>query len=217
MRDTYQLMRPPREIWLVRRGVDPPRHVAPIRADIACFGVAGWLRESGAGVLRELAVDLGVASDMSSAIQGGLWELSADGVLGLALELGAWAFEGEILRRRLERALCDGELRAFGPALRGAAAAGSRGAGRPEPPPPPPFAPAPEREEEEKSWILISVVDGSNPPRPVAWQPYRFELPDGSVCEGRLDRSGQAYLAGIEPGVGKLSFPRIDAREIRRA
>jgi type VI secretion system secreted protein VgrG len=75
-----------------------------------------------------------------------------------------------------------------------------------------PHKPPQTQEEKEKkpSWVAIELrdVDG----QPIAGEPYRIELPDGSVQEGTLDDKGFAQVDGIEPGSCKITFPNRDAR-----
>lgn len=52
----------------------------------------------------------------------------------------------------------------------------------------------------------FELVDGSN--NPVPSEPYRVELPDGQVVEGRLNGAGVAMITGIaSAGNCTLSFP----------
>jgi hypothetical protein len=60
-----------------------------------------------------------------------------------------------------------------------------------------------------KTWIAIALVDEHG--KPVPREPYRIELPDGSVLEGRLDAKGRARQQGIDPGTCKISFPQLEA------
>jgi hypothetical protein len=55
------------------------------------------------------------------------------------------------------------------------------------------------------TWIAIELKD--NDGNPVAGEPYKLELPDGRIIEGRLDRMGTAGVSGIDPGECKVTFP----------
>jgi hypothetical protein len=78
---------------------------------------------------------------------------------------------------------------------------------------PPAEAPAEERPAEAfpdptLTWIEIELVDDTG--APVGNKPYRVELPDGLVREGRLNDAGFARLDGIVAGDCKVSFPTLD-------
>lgn len=83
-------------------------------------------------------------------------------------------------------------------------------------------APPPEADEDEgpapeatTEWIEIVLVDALG--EAVADEPYRVQLPDGSLREGRLDAQGRARLDGVPPGSCQVTFPELDAAEWRRA
>lgn len=61
----------------------------------------------------------------------------------------------------------------------------------------------------EASWLEIELVEAGGP---VPHEPYRVELPDGTVREGKLDARGLARLDGIPRGTCQVGFPRLDAR-----
>lgn len=66
-----------------------------------------------------------------------------------------------------------------------------------------------EESEEKKSWIEILLHDQDD--EPVAGEPYRVTLPDGStVAEGTLDDEGKARVDGIDPGECKVTFFKRD-------
>lgn len=65
----------------------------------------------------------------------------------------------------------------------------------------------------ETSWICIELVDDSG--LPVREEQYEIELPNGSIYKGVLDANGQAFIDGIDPGICKVSFPHLDAKEWR--
>jgi hypothetical protein len=56
------------------------------------------------------------------------------------------------------------------------------------------------------TWIAIELKDTDG--IPVAGEPYKLELPDGRIIEGKLDRMGTAGVSGIDPGECKVTFPR---------
>jgi hypothetical protein len=65
----------------------------------------------------------------------------------------------------------------------------------------------------EATWIEIVLNDGGQPPRPVPFQRYRVESPDGTILEGALDADGKARVAGVSPGVCKVTFLDLDEQE----
>ena len=70
--------------------------------------------------------------------------------------------------------------------------------------------------KEELHWIEIELFDDDD--EPVADEPYRLELPDGSIRTGKLDADGRAYVGDIVvPGQCRISFPEIDKNEWRPA
>ena len=77
-----------------------------------------------------------------------------------------------------------------------------------EAPPPPPAPAARPPKPLKEGWVEIEVVDRDG--RPVVGQPYKLELPDGRVMEGRLGSSGLISVHAIDPGQVTLSFPELD-------
>jgi translation initiation factor IF-1 len=73
---------------------------------------------------------------------------------------------------------------------------------------PPPAAETPLPKREEKTWIEIELVDTEG--KPVPGERYSILLPDGKSVEGRLDASGKAYFAGLDPGECDVTFPDLD-------
>jgi uncharacterized Zn-binding protein involved in type VI secretion len=67
---------------------------------------------------------------------------------------------------------------------------------------------------DQKVWVEIELLDESG--KPVPNEPYRIELPDGSVTEGSTDDRGRARVDGIDPGNCKISFPSLDKRSWKR-
>jgi hypothetical protein len=61
------------------------------------------------------------------------------------------------------------------------------------------------------TWVAIRLVGPDN--LPVANERYRVVLADGSVADGQLDSSGEAWLEDVTPGDCQISFPNLDARE----
>jgi hypothetical protein len=62
----------------------------------------------------------------------------------------------------------------------------------------------------EKTWVGIELLDGDG--NPIADEPYKLMLPDGSIREGKTDSKGTAGASGIDPGSCKVCFPRLDGR-----
>jgi hypothetical protein len=67
----------------------------------------------------------------------------------------------------------------------------------------------------ELTWIEIELVDEKG--KPVPAEAYSIELPDGTLRTGSLDAHGRARVDQIDPGMCKVTFPKIDGREWRRA
>ncbi len=65
-----------------------------------------------------------------------------------------------------------------------------------------------EEKKEKKSWIEIELVDEEK--NPVAGEPFKLTLPDGSVFSGTLDDKGFYRLEGIDPGSCQITFTRLD-------
>ena len=66
----------------------------------------------------------------------------------------------------------------------------------------------------KRTWVAIRLVGDNG--RAVTNERYRLVLPDGSVNEGTLNASGEAWVEDIDPGECTVSFPDIDAREWNR-
>lgn len=113
----------------------------------------------------------------------------------------------DALRRRVREGLESGVLaavtipppKAIGRATRSSAAAVAEPASSSPPPP-----------EKKKGWIEIELLadDGT----PLAGEPYRLVLPNGSVEEGKLDSSGRVRVAELDDGSCELSLPGFGAR-----
>lgn len=69
-------------------------------------------------------------------------------------------------------------------------------------------------DKKKKSWIEIELKDDDG--NPVAGEPYRVEVPDGSLAEGTLDEKGFARVEGIDPGNCVVSFPRRDEEVVKK-
>ena len=63
-------------------------------------------------------------------------------------------------------------------------------------------------EEPKKTWIEIRLIGENDEPIPD--EPYRIELPDGTVVDGVLDSNGKARRTGLDPGTCKVTFPDLD-------
>ncbi len=63
--------------------------------------------------------------------------------------------------------------------------------------------------KDKKHWIEIQLLDTSG--KPVAGEPYKITLPDGStVADGTLDNKGHARVDHIDPGSCNVTFPNLD-------
>jgi hypothetical protein len=105
-----------------------------------------------------------------------------------------------------------------------AATAGTRAgrSERPPPPPPPPRPPssdtpsvgptvqdAPNKKPDPTHWIEIELVGEDD--KPIPYEQYRLQLPDGTEVQGRLDRDGFARRDDLpSAGLCRLCFTRLD-------
>lgn len=80
--------------------------------------------------------------------------------------------------------------------------------GEKEEPPPQPQTQA--SQAPKSAWLEIAVVDKAG--KPMSAEPYRLELPDGSIKEGVLDGGGKLRLEGIDPGKCKIEFPGLTSK-----
>jgi hypothetical protein len=63
---------------------------------------------------------------------------------------------------------------------------------------------------DETHSVMIELLDVEG--NPVPGEPYRIELPDGTVVTGKLDAQGKAHITGIEqPGACQVCFYERDA------
>ncbi|GMU84067.1 MAG: hypothetical protein AMXMBFR47_39370 [Planctomycetota bacterium] len=69
--------------------------------------------------------------------------------------------------------------------------------------------PPPAESQQETSWIEIELVDELG--QPVPGEAYTVMRPDGKQVSGTLDATGQAHVAVPDPGLCKVTFPRLDA------
>jgi hypothetical protein len=65
-----------------------------------------------------------------------------------------------------------------------------------------------ETKEEDSHWVGIRLKDEDGDP--VADEPFRLKLPDGTIVEGYLDSKGEAEIHGIPEGQCEVCFPQID-------
>jgi hypothetical protein len=66
-----------------------------------------------------------------------------------------------------------------------------------------------ERPPDPIHWLEIELVGEDD--RPVGWEEYAVELPDGTRAEGFLDAEGFARIENIrQPGACRISFPQLD-------
>jgi hypothetical protein len=185
MHDRWQVGGFPEEIWLLR-GLDAgsaPPDAVALSGEAASLCVDSWFPETGAA--RDLLVE--IVCDVH------------DPVLLAPIDAG------NVLRVRIGEALLDGRLRAF--LVRAKVSGGSTPRPGPTPKPPDP------QPVEKKTWIMIELMDDSDPPKPVPMKKYKVELPDGSTREGLLDMNGQAMIKDIEAGTCKVSFPQLHGED----
>jgi type VI secretion system secreted protein VgrG len=63
--------------------------------------------------------------------------------------------------------------------------------------------------QKKKSWIEIQLNDEAG--KPVAGEPYKITLPDGTtIADGTLDDKGFARVDNIDPGTCQVTFPNLD-------
>lgn len=70
-------------------------------------------------------------------------------------------------------------------------------------------------DEPKRSILSFELLDADD--RPVAHEPYKVKLPDGSILEGRTDEAGKVLVEGLDPGSCEVSFPLIDKNEWQKA
>lgn len=64
------------------------------------------------------------------------------------------------------------------------------------------------------SWIEIEMVDEAGQPWP--GEPFEVTSPDGSVIRGTLDQNGMAHVELEDPGLCRISFPKLDMEAWQR-
>jgi hypothetical protein len=70
---------------------------------------------------------------------------------------------------------------------------------------------APEKpQEDDQTWVAIELYQGKDP---VPNEAFVITPPSGSPVSGKLDKDGFHEVQGILPGICKVEFPDIDARE----
>jgi hypothetical protein len=68
-----------------------------------------------------------------------------------------------------------------------------------------------DEEEEIRATHTIELELLGEDDAPIPGEPYRVELPDGQVIEGRLNALGRALVTGIaRAGTCEVTFPRLD-------
>ena len=58
---------------------------------------------------------------------------------------------------------------------------------------------------QKKTWVEVRLIDTDG--KPIANEPFRIEMPDGSVHQGTTDAEGLGGVELIAPGEGVLSLP----------
>lgn len=71
------------------------------------------------------------------------------------------------------------------------------------------------RPDDPRATVLVSVLDADG--RPVVNEPFKVELPDGTVKHGRTDASGKAAIPGGKPGTAKVTFTALDEKVVEEA
>jgi type VI secretion system secreted protein VgrG len=62
--------------------------------------------------------------------------------------------------------------------------------------------------------VQVAVADQAG--QPLVNEPFRVELPDGSVVEGVTDGKGRAAIPGAKEGDAKVTFTRLDGRLVKK-
>jgi type VI secretion system secreted protein VgrG len=65
----------------------------------------------------------------------------------------------------------------------------------------------------EKAFVDLTVKDAAG--KPVAYQLFTVEFPDGKVKTGYTDQDGKAHVPGAKEGTCKVSFPGLDGKSWR--
>ncbi len=76
-----------------------------------------------------------------------------------------------------------------------------------KPAPPPRFGAKTERRR-KKTWVEFAVIDAEG--NPVSGLPFLVMLPDGSLQEGTLDKTGKVRFGQIDPDNSVFSLPSLD-------
>lgn len=66
--------------------------------------------------------------------------------------------------------------------------------------------------DDPRAYVQFTLVDAQG--KPVVNEPFKVELPDGSVKRGRTDAGGRAAIPGPRQGTAKVTFTEIDAKAI---
>ncbi len=73
----------------------------------------------------------------------------------------------------------------------------------------------PQTASEALTWLEIVLVDGAD--RPVPFEAYEVELPDGRVITGQLDADGFARVDGVRAGQCVVRFPDCAREDVEAA
>lgn len=68
--------------------------------------------------------------------------------------------------------------------------------------------------KDPRASVQVTLADEQG--QPFANEPFRVELPDGTVVEGRTDGSGRAAIPGSKEGEAKVTFTRLDGALVRK-
>lgn len=72
-----------------------------------------------------------------------------------------------------------------------------------------------ESEQKDSHWVGIKLKDDQG--NPVAGEPFKLKLPDGTIVEGKLNDEGRAEVRGVPEGKSQVCFPKIDKDQWRPA
>ena len=154
--------------------------------------------------------EVGMGAVIAASAGGGMAALGASmgGETGAAAQALAKASENGAAtvvvggNRTLSQAAGGSSVGSAGTSAGGAPGASSTAAAAP------PAATGDPINDSKKTWIEIELLDPDGVPVPN--EPYRVQLPDGTLSEGCTDGEGVARVEGIDPGTCKITFTALD-------